>query len=290
MTRVIILVVALFLAGSESTNAQELSYGFRVGLNVSSLNGDTEPGESYSTNTGFHVGGGVRFEITDLFGIRGEVVFTQKGTKRTFEGDDAPFFFRGANNEKILTTGTKNISLNIANAYLEIPIMAYGKIGEKLEIYGGGYTSFLVGSTASGELIYANGTVAGNNNIIDPINITLDYNYNRQDAGELINGIDNIPVEVGGENLEIPNTLGAYYDLDEKDGKPYRVFDAGLSGGAAFFLNGGLYFSATATYGLVDVTNSDLDFSFSEAEDLNFTTRDDRDNNLSFQFSLGFSF
>jgi len=78
MTRVIILVMALFFAGPKNMNAQDLSYGFRVGLNVSSLNGDTEPGESYSTNTGFHVGGGVRVEITDLFGIRGEIVFTQK--------------------------------------------------------------------------------------------------------------------------------------------------------------------------------------------------------------------
>lgn len=288
MTRVIILVAALLLTWSESMNAQELSYGFRVGLNVSSLSGDTEPGESYTTNTGFHVGGGVRFEITDLFGIRTEVVFTQKGTKRTFEGD-GPFVFRGPNG-KIVTNGNKNIALNIANAYIEIPIMAYGKIGEKLEIYGGGYTSFLVGSTASGELIYTDGRVDGNNNVIDELNITLDYNYGRQDAGELLDGIDNISLEVDGETVEIPNTLGAYYDLDSKEGKPYKVFDAGLSGGAAFFLNGGLYFSATATYGLIDVTNSDLDFSYVEIDGFDFKTRDDKDNNLSFQFSLGFSF
>ncbi|MFT6319315.1 MAG: hypothetical protein ACJAT4_000232 [Granulosicoccus sp.] len=288
MTRVIILVAALLLTWSESMNAQELSYGFRVGLNVSSLSGDTEPGESYTTNTGFHVGGGVRFEITDLFGIRTEVVFTQKGTKRTFEGD-GPFVFRGPNG-KIVTNGNKNIALNIANAYIEIPIMAYGKIGEKLEIYGGGYTSFLVGSTASGELIYTDGRVEGNNNIIDELNITLDYNYGRQDAGELIGGIDDLSLEVGGETVEIPNTLSAYYDLDSKEGKPYKVFDAGLSGGAAFFLNGGLYFSATATYGLIDVTNSDLDFSYVDIDGFDFKTRDDKDNNLSFQFSLGFSF
>lgn len=289
MTRVIILVAALFFTWSENMNAQELSYGFRVGLNVSSLNGDTEPGESYNTNTGFHVGGGVRFEITDLFGIRTEVVFTQKGTKRTFEGDNTPYFFKGANG-KILTTGNKSVSLNIANAYIEIPIMAYGKIGKKLEVFGGGYTSFLVGSTASGELIYTDGKVPGNNNIIDPLNITLDYNYNRQDAGELIDGVDNITLDVGAETVEIPNTLSAYYDLDSKEGKAYKVFDAGLSAGAAFFLNGGLYFSATANYGLIDVTNTDLDFSYIEIDDLNFKTQDDRDTNLSFQFSLGFSF
>jgi hypothetical protein len=55
-------------------------------------------------------------------------------------------------------------------------------------------------------------------------------------------------------------------------------------------LNGGLYFSATATYGLIDVTNSDLDFSYVDIDGFDFKTRDDKDNNLSFQFSLGFSF
>ena len=290
MTRVIILVVALFFTWSENMNAQELSYGFRVGLNVSSLSGDTEPGESYSTNTGFHVGGGVRFEITDLFGIRTEIVFTQKGTKRTFEGN-GPFVFKGPNG-KILTNGNKSIALNIANAYLDIPVMAYGKIGEKLEVFGGVYAGFLVGSSASGELIYADGRVEGNNNVIDKLNLTLDYNYGRQDAGELIDGVDNISLQVGGEAVEIPNTLSAYYDLDSKKGKSYKTFDAGVSAGAAFFLNGSLYFSAIANYGLIDVTNSELDFSYIDIDEtsLNFNTLDDKDNNLSFQFSLGFSF
>ena len=115
-------------------------------------------------------------------------------------------------------------------------------------------------------MIYKNGRVEGNNNTIDALNLTLDYNYGRQDAGELINGVENISLDVGAGTVEIPNTLSAYYDLDEKEGKAYKVFDAGLSGGAAFFLNGGLYFSATATYGLIDVTNSDLDFSYSEID------------------------
>ena len=168
--------------------------------------------------------------------------------------------------------------------------MAYGKIGEKLEVFGGGYAGFLVGSTASGELIYSDGKVEGNNNIIDQLELTLDYNYGRQDAGELLDGVENITLQVGGETVEIPNTLSAYYNLDEKDGKPYKVFDAGLSAGAAFFLNGSLYFSAIANYGLIDVTNKKLDFSNTEITGFDFDTRNDKDKNLSFQFSLGFSF
>lgn len=294
MTRFIILVVALFFALPENTKAQELSYGFRVGLNVSTFLGDEEMDaagtslESFSTNTGFHVGGGVRIEITELFGIRTELLFTQKGTKRTFNGSSFQLF--NGPNGKILTTGGKSVALNISNAYLEIPIMAYGKIGKKLEVFGGFYGGFLVSSVATGELIYTGGVVEGNNNIIPTLEIALDYNYLRDDVGEMIDGVDDIAVMVGNDNVTIPNTLTAYYDLDEKNGNPYNVFDAGLSAGAAFFMNGGLYVSAIANYGLVDVSNEDMDFSNSEINGLDFVTRDDRDSNLSLQFSIGFSF
>lgn len=296
MNRLIILIVALFLLTTENTNAQELSYGFRVGLNVSSLLGDKETDasgkelESISTNTGFHVGGGVRVEFTELFGIRAELLFTQKGTKRTFTGD-APFIFTDKNGNKILTTGNKAIALNISNAYIDIPILAYGKIGEKLEIFGGIYAGFLVGSVASGELVYTDGMVAGNSNPIEKLNLTLDYNYSKDKPGEVADGVGNIEIMVGSESVEIPNTLTAYYDLEKKSGKTFNVFDAGLSGGVGFFVNRGLYISAIANYGLLDVSNKDLDFSNTELDaDLNFKTRDDKDANLSFQFSIGFSF
>lgn len=296
MIRLMTLVIALLLALPTISKAQELSYGFRVGLNTSTILGDKEQNasgsdlESFSFNTGFHVGGGVKIEITDLFGIRTEFLFTQKGTKRTFEGDSYLIFRDG--DERIFTTGNKTVSLNISNAYIDFPILAYGKIGKKLEVFGGGYFGFKVGSTATGEIIYENGMIPNNNNIIDKLELALDYNYNQNEPGELINSVEDIEVMVGNDNVTIPNTLTAYYDLneEEKNGKPYKVFDAGLSAGAAFFLNGGLYFSVIGNYGLVDVSDSDLDFSNSETTDFNFVTRDDKDNNLSIQFSVGFSF
>ncbi len=291
MTRLIILVAALLMMFSEGMKAQELSYGFRVGLNVSTFLADKEELngtslESFSNNTGFHVGGGVKVAFTDLWGLRSEIVFTQKGTKRTFTGPSY-FVFQDPNGD-VVSTGNKSISLNISNAYMEIPVMVYGKIGSKLEFFGGAYASFLIGSTATGELIYENGTIPNNNNVIQKLQLALDYNYNKDEAGGLISGVENIDVQVGNETYEVPNTLSAYYflDEDEKDGKPFKVFDAGIQGGAAYFLNGGLYFSAIAQYGLLDVTQTKLDFSNSVMN----TLRDDQDTNLSFQFSIGFSF
>lgn len=295
MTRLIILMMALFFTCSQKITAQELSYGFRVGLNVSTLLADKEELngttlENFNTNTGFHVGGGVRVEITELFGIRTEILFTQKGTKQTFDGSSFLVFRDGDN--RILTTGDKTLSLNISNAYLEIPILAYGKITDRFEVFAGGYFGFLVGSIASGELIYKNGRVPNNNNVIDLLELTLDYNYGKDSPGEIANSVADIEVMVGNDNVTIPNTLTAYYALndDEKNGKPYKVLDAGVSAGAAFFLNGGLYISAIANYGLLDVSNTDMDFSNSVSNGLELITRDDTDKNFSVQVSLGFSF
>ncbi|MEM6967703.1 MAG: outer membrane beta-barrel protein [Bacteroidota bacterium] len=295
MIRLFILVIALFFVLPEGVVAQELSYGFRVGLNTSTFLGDKEKDnddnslESFSMNTGFHVGGGVRIELTELFGIRTEFLFTQKGTKRTYEGPSY-FIFRDINGERIFTTGNKTVSLNIANAYIDFPILAYGKITDRLEVFGGGYFGFLVGSTASGEVIYTDGRVPNNNNVIDRLEVALDYNYSRDEPGEIIGAAANIDVTVGNENVQIPNTLTAYYDLDTKDGKPYKILNAGLSAGAAYFLNGGLYMSVIGNYGLVDVSRTAMDFSNFATTSFDFVTRDDRDVNLSIQFSLGFSF
>ena len=294
MIRLLILIAAMFFATSETMKAQELSYGFRVGLNQSTFFGDDEADangnslENLSFNSGFHVGGGVRIEFTELFGIRTEILFTQKGTKQTFDGPSYLIFRDG--DDRMVTTGNKNISLNISNAYLEFPIMAYGKIGNSFEVFGGGYFGFLVSSIASGEVIYTDGRVEGNNNVIERLELALDHNYLRDEPGELISAAANIDVMVGNDIVQIPNTLTAYYDMNETDGNPYKVMDAGLSAGAAYFLNGGLYFSAIVNYGLIDVSRTNMDFSKSEINGLEFITRDDKDSNFSLQFSIGFSF
>jgi len=294
MIRSIILLLAIAFIAPQNSTAQEFSYGFRVGLNQSTFLADKEndssgnTAESFSFNSGFHVGGGVRIEFTEIFGIRAELLFTQTGTKQTYEGNSFLIFRDG--NDRVLTTGNKEYSLNISNAYIDFPILAYGKIGSKFEVFGGGYFGFLVGSTASGVQVYTDGRIPNNNNVIEMLEVALDHNYNQDQPGDLIDGVSNIDVMVGNDIIPIPNTITAYYEFEEKNGKPYKVFDAGLSVGAAYFLNGGLYFSAIGNYGLVDITRSEMDFSKSETNGLDFITRDDSDKNLSLQFSLGFSF
>ena len=73
-----------------SISAQDLSFGFKAGLNFSRINTeDIEQSggvdlESYSGNSGFHLGVVVSNKITDNFGVRGELLFSQKGGRYEF--------------------------------------------------------------------------------------------------------------------------------------------------------------------------------------------------------------
>lgn len=287
------LLIILFLIPLAS-NAQSTAYGFRVGLNVSTiLTSDLESIndvdiESLSTNSGFHVGGGVKFKFTDLFGIRAELLFSQKGTKSVLDGESFQVFIAD-NGTKVLANGTKNLSLSITNAYIDIPVVAYGKIGKKLEINGGVYAGFLLNSTAAGQLIF-NGNSGQLNNPID-VTLNLDYNFSRDEGINTPDETIAFTFNADGEVINLPERVGAFFDKDEaSSGNPYGVLDAGLTGGIAFFLNEGLYVSANAQYGLVDVSKEDFDFSQTTISGLTLDKRNDGDTNLSVQFSVGFSF
>ena len=287
------LLIILFLIPITS-NAQSTAYGFRVGLNVSTiLTSDLEmldgtDAENYATNSGFHVGGGIKFKFTDLFGIRAELLFSQKGTKYTFKGESFQLFLAD-NGNKVLANGAKDFSLSLTNAYLDIPVVAYGKIGKKLEVNGGVYAGFLLSSTAAGQLQFV-GNSGQLNNPVDVL-LDLDFNFSRDEGIITPDETTAITFDADSEVINLPQRVGAFFDKDEAtSGNPFGVFDAGLTGGLAFFLNDGLYVSANAQYGLIDVTKEEFDFSKVDISGLNLTTRNDNDTNFSLQFSVGFSF
>ena len=183
----------------------------------------------------------------------------------------------------------REFSLNLTNAYLDIPVVAYGKIGNKLEVNGGIYAGFLLSSTAAGQLLFS-GNSGQLNNPVDVL-LDLDFNFSRSEG---INSPDEdiaIMFTADNEVINLPQRVGAFFDKEEADSdNPYSVLDAGLTGGLAFFLNEGLYISANAQYGLLDVTKEEFDFSQVDANGFDLVNRGDIDTNFSLQFSVGFSF
>ncbi len=150
---------------------------------------------------------------------------------------------------------------------------------------------FLVGSTAVGEFTYE-GSLPGNPDISFVQN--LDHTYFK-DGPASPDDIDEFTEVIIFANaldvIRFPETVGAYYmDFPEKDGGYYNIMDFGIHGGFNFFLNGGLFLGFTANYGLVDVTNNFYDISRKDTNGQEYISRSDKDNSLSFQASVGFSF
>ncbi len=281
------------LAFTGSASAQQLSYGFKTGLNFNRIKGDVETDangqalEKLERETGFHFGATVAWNITDLMGLRGEFLYNQKGTERSFKGPSYYNFFT-SDNEIVRTTGTRNQNLNVNNAYIDIPILFYYKPFQRFEIYGGGSVGFLVASTALGQITYSG--ISDSGSPVAEIKHQLDFNYLSDKPMEAIYDDPASTVKIKGEDIPYPQSAGAYFEFVEGRGKLYKTVDFAVLAGLSAYLSKSLYLSGRINYGLSDITKSKADVSLSTLDSGEFISRDDDDRNLSLQVSLGFSF
>lgn len=279
-------LIALCLV-STSLYSQGFSGGFKAGLNFSTLAGDTELGvddkelETFETTTGFHVAATFAYAFTDLVGVKADFMYSQRGVKRRFEGPSY-FYFYAPTGEEFLYNSQLTWQQTAVNSYIDIPVMAYYRIGS-LEVAGGATAGFLVSSRGTGSAIHKN-------TIFDTDEVVFSYenNYFQDEAGlgsVVVNGTT--PVSPNGPVL--PSVIGAYYNNDS-DKPLFNRFDLGLVAELNYFLNNGLFVGLRYQYGLSDVTNSDSDQQLYLATGEEVVKRDDKDYNRSIQASVGFRF
>lgn len=293
MTRT--LLFAFFLALSANISAQDFGYGFKAGLNFNSFSGDGETDdagntvEEYTGNTGFHLGVSFTWKATDLMGVRGELMYSQKGSRRSFDGQSYYIFNTNGAGERVATVGVRDQDINLTTSNIDIPVTAYFKPLPSLEVYAGASVGFLVAATGFGAITYQ-GT-APNGASIEEFVYDIDANYVSDDFGEAEFSELIPPVTVGNDNADIPRNAGAYYEYETDRGNLYKIMDFGLVGGLSFYLSKGLYVSGRFNYGLTDITKTEADVSLVNLDDNSqFTTRDDDDRNISIQVSVGFAF
>jgi len=285
-------LIALTLVLSLGASAQ-LDLGFKAGLSYMSIDGPSEvildeEVEEYAASSGFQIGVIFNYRFTDLVGLRTELLYMQKGGRYKFEGPGY-LFLRPA--DDIFARGDKLIELDIINSYLDIPIMAYYKLG-KFEISGGANLGLLLGSRARGFRQFE-GFVSGTGATIDRFEQILDYNYGTDLPEGFLEG-DAIRLPSG---FEVPSQPGAYFDYPplgqfQFTQEPlYRRFEIAAIAGLTFFPNPGLGISARYHHGLSDITNDEVDISQVElGESSQLINREDTDRNRGFQFSIMFLF
>lgn len=286
-----LLILCLVLSGTMTAWAQyeEVGLGFKAGLNYSKFDGPSETGpngealESFRTVNGFHIGGIVNIKFTDLVGLRTEFTYSQRGTEYAYNGPS--YYTLGKYTLRSTTLpGNRKQTMKITNAYVDIPLMAYYKIGY-FEIFGGVNSSLLVGSTGGGNIEF-NGVSPIGSPV--PFNVTLNHNYKSDEAKEA--SPETKQVSVDGQNYEIPSFTGAYYDFETRDKNYYKTFDLGLIAGLSYYLNDNLFLSARYIHGLTDVDRNDYDVSLQSLQNGSLISRADKNTSRSLQFSLGFSF
>lgn len=287
----ITIIAFLIIAGNTFAQNEKLGYGFRAGASISTFNGPSETGpndeslESWSNAKGFHIGAAVSYKVTDLFGARMEFVFSQRGTIYDYKGPSYYVLGRG----NVLTTtigGTRTQTLNVSNAYIDLPLMVYYKIG-MLELSGGLNSALLIASTAGGSTDFEGVSALGTT--VAPFEVGLNHNYKKDKAGGASE--ETISVNVDGRNYAVPETVMAYYEFPVKDKNQYKTLDFGLVGCVSIFLNEGLFFSARYVHGLGDVDENLYDVSLKSLNpDGSFIQRADKNTSRSWQFSVGFSF
>lgn len=285
-----IIILSLFIClFSVQLVAQDLSIRFKAGLSYSLLLGDKEQVngmdvEDVSLTNGFHVGLGLGYPLSDRFGLRAMLLYSQRGLEYKYDGSSY-FVFDQINGDVLLSLGgNRKTTLEVTNSYLEIPITAYARLG-RVELEGGFYAAVLVSSRGSGELTYSN-TSAN----LDPVSIALDYNY-YSDSYNRPTDVDVFNRTVNGIQGTVPQTIGAYYESIDNDERRFNLFDFGLTASVAFYLNQGLYLGVGVDYGLLDATNNNQDISAVSLDpDRNFILREDTDQNVTLKASVGFNF
>ena len=273
--------------------AQEFSGGFRAGLNFISFDADAEMDgdgmtlETFNRTTGFHVGATFAYEITDLVGLKADLMYSQKGGEVIYEGPSYLFLY-APDGLAERVQGSLQSERDVLNSYIDIPVVAYYRLGP-LELEGGVSAGLLVNSRASGSAAYAN-TVDSQGRGLGAIVYNYDYNYFDDVIGRaaVLEFSD-----ASGGLANIPAVVNAYYN--STDSRPlYRRLDFGLVGGVSFFLNNGLYLGARYQLGLTDTTRGENDQRlFSDPNtvtgELEYNT-DDKDYNRVIQASVGFRF
>jgi hypothetical protein len=268
-----------------SHTAFSQSIGVRAGWNFNTFRGPLEPGESFSLTNGIHFGINYGYKLSNVFMIRTELLYSQLGTKQKFDGDS--YYVIYTSGKTVFEKGNREQNLEISNSNVSIPITAAINLGRKIEVFGGLSPNFLINPTGRGTLRFISKE--------NPSNIVfrqaLDYRYYQDKAKTALQNTTSARIIVDKQVVNIPKSVGAYYQTDIKEGNLFNWFSLTTLGGVNYFINRSLFIGGRVEYGLTDVTNSKMDFSLQKLND-DFSTikRSDKDTYLSYQISMGFRF
>lgn len=158
MKRILLTVAAVF--AMNFMNAQEIKYGAKAGLNISTLTGDVEDAKAIA---GFHVGGFVEFKVAEKFSIQPELLFSTQGAKQEFG-----MYYEGFDID---------VEDKIKLSYLNVPIMAKYYVIKGLSIEAGPQIGFLLSAKEEAKASVGWASESGEVDIKDELK-SIDFGFN----------------------------------------------------------------------------------------------------------------
>ncbi len=122
-----IIMTAVVVMAFAFTNAQEVKFGIKGALSITTLTGDVEDA---SSKVGFQAGGFAEIKITDKFSVQPEVLYSAQGGKE--KGDIE-------NNGNVFSA-----EVDYKLAYINVPVMAKYYVADKFNLEAGPQIGFLV--------------------------------------------------------------------------------------------------------------------------------------------------
>jgi len=126
-----LLSVITLLLASITTNAQQeyFEYGFKGGVNLSSISGDGDKVSNYDTKASMNIGGYGLYKILPKLGIQAELLYSEQGFSERFDSEEVDI-----DEIKSLTR----------MQYINLPVLVSYNLIEQLWMEGGVQVGYLV--------------------------------------------------------------------------------------------------------------------------------------------------
>jgi len=287
-----ILILSFIMLGL-GVQAQGYNIGIRAGLGQNKFSGPLETGESYGLTGGFHFGIAFQWNFSDLVGVRSEILYNQMGSAYNLDTDQGYYIFEpedGLGN--ILIRDESSIVLDHSNAYLQLPQTVHIRLGEKFELFGGGYISFLISPVATGNILFGGQEAEKEHSFRQGLNFEY-FNDDGEQQFSFFNTTGNpILIRANGRDVTLRGIENSFdYNSFDIEPSKFLSIDYGLIIGGAYYLNRGLYLMGRAEWGMRDITRNTADYSFSEVNDNRTPVfKNDVDKNFGVYLSIGFKF
>jgi long-subunit fatty acid transport protein len=182
MKKIILSAVAVLAFGF--TNAQDVKFGAKAGLNISNITGDTDE-LGYSSKTGLFFGGFAEVKISDKFSFQPELLFSNLGVK----------------SEEVDILDDYKYESKIVLNYLNVPLMAKFYVADKFSLEAGPQLGFLLSSKAKYTETFDGDTESGSEDIKDTFN-GFDFGFNFGTSYDFTNNISaGVRYSVGLSNI-----------------------------------------------------------------------------------------